>query len=536
MPAYLTAYGGGYDIGFASFLIWRDAMTADMPTAEESWDYFRYYNTQRSIGNNSGASRLFWDRYYYLIKRANNVLTLCTEDVNNKESYYRGAAYVYRAMSYLDLIRQFEYKHTGVATLDAFADENKIWGLTVPLITEKTTESEARNTPRQPFWAMYRFIYNDLCEAEKYIKKWPTTSSVDLPGLGAVYGFQARLWMEMASRFELYPADLDTQLQNEENSELAHLAKLNITSANDCYRKAAEAARLAISQGHTPVTEDQWMNAKTGFNTPVSSWMFGIVITTESSLAKNCTWESWPSYMSPETNYGMGSLEYGCYRMIDARLYSSIDENDWRRDTWIDPEFVAMADSDEKEAMFNERYKRNTNYPYSTFCKYKAYAGFKYHPANGDMQTSTVGNAVSIPLMRVEEMYLIEAEALAHSSSPAAGIEALNSFMTTYRMKAGKSYKSDASQLEDVIDEIWTQKRIELWGEGQVWWDYKRRELPIIRGYEGTNHPTLYRYNSYDNFVAPWTNYYIMQSVRDLNQLVVLNPDPTGAIKSLWTE
>ncbi len=537
MPAYFTATGaGGWDIGFAGFHIWRDAATADMPTAEESWDYFRYFNTQRSIGNSSGISKLFWDRYYSMIKRANNVLKICTEDVDNKESYYRGAAYVFRAMSYLDLIRQFEYKHTGVEKLDAYANENKLWGITVPMITENTTEAEARNTPRQPYWVMYRFILDDLAKAEKYLTKWPTSASKDMPDLGVCYGFQARLWMEMASRFELYPTDLATQLEKENATELAHLAKLGISDANDCYRKAAECARKAINRGYTPVTKDEWINAKSGFNTPVSAWMFAVIITPENGLAKNATWNSWPSYMTPETSYGLGGPDYGCYRMIDALLFSAINPDDWRRDTWMDPEFKDMADSDEKEKMFQERYQSITNYSYAKYCTHKAYAGFKFHPANGEMNTASIGNAVSIPMMRVEEMYFIEMEAMAHYQSPAAAIEALNNFMTTYRMKNGKTFKSTVSQLDDVIDEIWTQKRVELWGEGQVWWDYKRRELPIIRGYEGTNHPALYRYNSIPGFVAPWTNIYIMQSVRDLNSQVVLNPDASGAIPTLWTE
>ena len=50
------------------------------------------------------------------------------------------------------------------------------------------------------------------------------------------------------------------------------------------------------------------------------------------------------------------------------------------------------------------------------------------------------------------------------------------------------------------------------------------------------NHPDLYRYNSYPGAVAPWCNMYIVDRVRDLNQTVILNPDPTKAITTLWTE
>ena len=36
------------------------------------------------------------------------------------------------------------------------------------------------------------------------------------------------------------------------------------------------------------------------------------------------------------------------------------------------------------------------------------------------------------------------------------------------------------------------QKRIEFWGEGIIFWDYKRLELQVVRGQPGTNAPVSY--------------------------------------------
>lgn len=536
MASYMLSTGSpAYDIGFAAFHIWRDAMVADMPTNMESWDYFRYYNTQLSIGN-STSSTTVWDRYYYLLQKANLTLKNASTELDGEDAFYRGAAYVFRSMVYLDMARQYEYKHTDVAALDKIADERGLWGLTVPLITENTTEAEARKLPRLPFWHMYRFIYNDLCNAESYLANYHTAPTKAMPCLGVAYGFMARFWMELGSRFTLYPDDLATQIANEENAEIAALRPLGVTSAKECFANAATYARKAIGEGFTPLTRTEWYDKSTGFNTPNNSWMWAIIISPDNGLAKG-DWKSWAAYMAPEAAYGMaGDAQYDCYRMIDARLYSKIDPNDWRRDTWIDPEFVAITDEDMKKEAFAERYANVTAYDYDRFVKFNAYAGFKYRPGSGNMKTSTVGNVVSIPMMRVEEMYLIEAEALAHSQSPAAGLAALKSFMDTYRMVDGKTFTSSAKELEDVVDVVFTQKRIELWGEGQVWWDYKRRELPIERGYPGTNHPAIYRYNSYPRAVAPWTNFYIPDRVRDLNPMAILNPDPTRAITTQWVE
>lgn len=538
MPAYLTAHdSGAYDLGFMSFAIWRDAMTADMPCSDEGWDYFRYYNTQISIGPSGGIPTLFWDRYYYLLQRANSTISASSTDVNSVDAPFRGAAHVFRGMIYFDLARMMEYKHTNIEALDATADARNIWGLTVPIITETTTEADARHTPRVPFWHIYRFIYTDLLNAEKYLANTHTTASKDMPCLGVAYGYMARFWMELGSRFTIYPEDLETQIANETNADLASLAKLGVTSARECFANAATYARKAISEGFTPLTKAQWFDKTSGFNTPNDSWMWAIIISSENSLAKSETWKSWPSYMAPEAAYGMAYApgDYKNYRMIDARLYGKMNQNDWRRDTWIDPAFAALEDGTEKREMFASRFASVTALTYEQFCQYNALAGFKYRPGAGNMTTPSIGNAVSVPTMRVEEMYLIEAEALAYSQSPAAGLEALKSFMNTYRMAEGKTFYTTAVELDDVVEEIFTQKRIELWGEGQVWWDYKRREIAIERGYPGTNHPSIYRYNSNPRAVAPWTNFYIPDRVRDLNQMVILNPDPTRAITTLWT-
>ena len=65
--------------------------------------------------------------------------------------------------------------------------------------------------------------------------------------------------------------------------------------------------------------------------------------------------------------------------------------------------------------------------------------------------------------------------------------------MKTYRYS---SYQCTASAMEDFRKELILQKRIEFWGEGIIYWDYKRLELSVTRGYSGTNCPVGYRMNS----------------------------------------
>lgn len=531
IPAYFTTYSSDYywDTGFSSFGVWRDAMSADLPIYDAGYDYFTYYNTQTYLGNYESET-VFWRRYYYLLQKCNSVIPLCSEDPDGPDAIYLGMALAYRAWVYTDLMRSYEFKSTGVERLDNFAETNGLYGLTVPLITENTTEAEARNMPRAPFTQMFRFIMNDLNKAEKMLAKTMTAPAKNMVSRGAVYGMKARVWLEMGTRFFKHAEDLQMQLQAENNDEYTDLDKLGISSANDCFANAAAYARKAIADGYRPLSETEWYDSDNGFNTPVSSWMLCIIINSNNGLAKNCTWQSMPSYLSPEANYGVACSDYGAYRMIDARLYSEMNKNDWRRDTWIDPADVGS------QSAFESKYAKGTSLTFSEWQKYAAYAGFKFHPGQGARDVSTTGNAISIPLMRIEEMYLIEAEAAAHSEGPGAGKALLETFMNTYRMKAGKTFTCKDSSLDGVVDEIFRQKRIELWGEGLILWDYRRLEKAIERGYPGTNHPAEYRYNSYADKVAPWTNIYIPDRVNQLNPACKLNPDPSNAIPTLWKE
>lgn len=355
-----------------------DAMTEDYPTHDESWDYFRYFNAQLSIGND-GVSQTYWVRYYYMLQRANAVIGLSDPD-RQEDLYNLGSAIVFRSMVFLDLARMFEYRHTGVERLDNIAEERGIWGLTVPIVTEKTTEEESRNNPRAPFWKMYRFIYTDLLNAEKYLAGYRSATSKDMPCLGVAYGLQARLWLDIATRFEKHPEELAIQIENENNEEAREYVKLGISTAKECYAKAAEYARKTINQGFTPLTQTQWFDKSTGFNTPNNSWLWAIVLTSNDPVTKN-TWKSLTSFKCPEATYGVSGLEYAAYRMIGARLYSKIDEGDWRRDSWISPDFAEMSDGTEKQEEFDRTYANNTSYNYDKFVQFAPYTGLSSVPA-----------------------------------------------------------------------------------------------------------------------------------------------------------
>ena len=111
-------------------------------------------------------------------------------------------------------------------------------------------------------------------------------------------------------------------------------------------------------------------------------------------------------------------------------------------------------------------------------------------------QLSGVGNILNnsdFPLMRVEEMILIQAEGLAKSGNDAQAIQVLENFVKNYR---DPQYSVSGRGLS-LADEIWFQRRVELWGEGLVTGDMKRLGKPLVRfhGAGTSNEPDAFQFN-----------------------------------------
>lgn len=529
MPACMIVTGGStYDIGYyPTIIMMREAMGQDEVPASPEYNYYSLFGQCTAIGSSS-TIQFIYNQYYSALYKANLVLQACDPETYPEEGVYVANALVYRTLFNMELSEFYEYFPTGVEKLDAQAEATGIYGLTVPLQTETLTEAESRNNPRAPFQKMYRFILTDLNRAVEYLKPNPTAEDNTWASLGTAYGFMARLYLNLATRFERFPTDLTKMIESESDATLADLDKFGLNDANGYYAKAAEYARLAINQGYSPLSQSEWYDKSTGFNTPNHSWLFSVNYPSTCAIVTDGFWRSWPSYNSPEASYGISAAPYNSGRAIDVNLYNKINKNDWRRDTWINPD--EAGDS----LAYVNTYSKITSLDYKTWKNCAPYLSFKFRPGQGDGKTYTNGNAVSVPLMRVEEMYFIEAEATVHTQGVAAGKALLEDFMRTYRTTDGR-YVSNSNSQTAMIDEIVLQKRIELWGEGQTLKDFNRLGYPIIRGYEGTNWYDNYRLNSYPNFRAPWTIVYIPNTEAMQNVGIIQNPNPSQAIQ-LWVQ
>ena len=486
MPAFLNKYdvlgqGGsaGYDWGYGSIMHIRDIMTEDMPVVSSNYDHYSAWEGNYYIGPRYMSTQYIWNYFWKYVQTSNNIImALNPETADATQLDYLGVGYAFRAHSYLDMAQMFEFlENDGTDAVNASG--NNVLNLTVPIVKEDVTEEAARNNPRATRQEMFDFILSDLDNAEQYIVNLDRTVKT-LPDLSVVYGLKARLYMWVAD-----------------------------------YPKAQEYARKAIdTSGATPMTRDQWLSTTNGFNDiSVSSWLWGSQMQAEDDVVKSALL-NWTSWSSNEAVFGYASA--GPINMINVALYNKIADTDFRKLAWKAPAGSALEG-------------QNT-YCGSMGASLPDYASLKFRPAQGNGDVSTTGAASAYPLMRVEEMYLIEAEAAAHQNAT-QGRDLLNSFMQTYR---DAKYNCTASSTDAVVNEVVLQKRIELWGEGLTFFDVKRLNMSVTRGYSGTNFSEERRLNT--NGRPAWMNICIVQTEENNNSALIgyENPDPSD-VYTPWT-
>ncbi|MBR4968949.1 MAG: RagB/SusD family nutrient uptake outer membrane protein, partial [Alistipes sp.] len=270
-------------------------------------------------------------------------------------------------------------------------------------------------------------------------------------------------------------------------------------------------ARLAITESKaTIMTEGEYLNATSGFNTANNSWMWYLPQTTEgiTNLVNFIAWRS------SEATWGYGGKFV--FEGVTNNFYNRMSENDWRRKAFVGS----------NPAAWYKQYGYLTNYSEEEFlAAVPAYANFKFHPANGNTVSYTIGNVTDVPLMRVEEMYFIEAEATAHYDA-ATGKALITSFMTAHR-----DPEYTVAVGVDLIDEIIFQKRCEFWGEGILFYDFKRLDMGIDNAYEGSNAPGGTDFSTTSR--CPAWNLCIPQTETQQNNALEgkNNPDPSRTLK-----
>lgn len=84
-------------------------------------------------------------------------------------------------------------------------------------------------------------------------------------------------------------------------------------------------------------------------------------------------------------------------------------------------------------------------------------------------------------MMRTSEIYLIKAEAAAHLAGKESIAQETLKALRDARMKEGKIAKAVTETGDDLIKEIWLERRKELWGEGFALTDLIRNQQSVER-------------------------------------------------------
>ena len=422
------------DMALPSTMIIQSELLGDMyPGISDNvgYDWYRRYNTVQNIDSNTDYSYVPWFTLYKFIKSANDVIGVVDiETAAPAQKAYAGMAYACRAYEYYLLTALYEPAENIYTNID------NVKGLTVPFVLESTTAEQAKNNPRVPHDEMIAFILSDLDKAEKCLADYKSDNRL-APSLAVVYGLKAKVYL-----------------------------------LNEDYTNAAKYAGMAIEEATTnmkakPMTAAELVDEKSAFSKATAGWLWYVHYDAE-NMGNLCNFVGW---MSCEADWGYASLTQPA---IDKSLYDHIGETDYRKGWFLNPKKLDYAE-------------------YKT-CRDKAwieaapdYAAIKFRCIDGDYKTYSIGGASDVPVMRIEELYLIEAEAVGASQGVAAGVAKLNSFMKNYR---DKSYNYTATSLRDFQLEVLTQMRIEGWGEGWAFPSAKRLKPDVVQNYEGTNAPT----------------------------------------------
>lgn len=487
--------GDHFDFGYPGIFGATDRMVGEVfPVSQNLPGGNQYYDRWQAwlypdMGGLSatGWTDFFYLNYYQFIYSANEVISIASQSESGGVAL--GIAKAFRAMCYLDMARMYDPLPAKAPDRPSYESElEAVKGLTVPIVREGATLEQLENNPRATREEMFNFILSDLTDAESLLADYQPASK-NMPSQAVVYGLLARTYLWLGGFEETYEG---------------------FVTGTEAYKKAAEYARKAINaSGCTILTESQWLDPKTGFNTVNNAWMWAMIQTTDTVLNNLL---SWAAHMSLEAVYGYG---YGAQPGISVFSYERISDTDFRKKSYV------TADRSYAAA---QPYMSLTEEEFKTVAPY---ASFKFHTAGGEKSNFTIANVVDIPLMRVEEMYLIEAEATAHYDEATA-----RTLLTSFMAHRDPNYRIPAATT-DLVEEIIFQKRIEFWGEGIIYYDMKRLNMSMHNADTGTNAPSGAIISTDGR--APWWNCVIPLGAVQQNIALtnMNNPDPTGTVRSV---
>lgn len=419
---YMTVSSTHNDFGYPAVMLFLDSRGTDLVGLNTGYNWFNTGNALSDCNVNSYTSVLSWRHLYNQIFTANALLSsVGSESEDPATMFYIAQAQAIRAFDYFQLAQIFQF------TYDGHQQES-----CVPIITEaNAAEAAANGCPRATVEAVYAQILADLNAAIDNLANSginPSRIIDDKPkrlvSLATAYGLRARVNLVMHNWADA-AADARSAISSFSGAPYSMAA---VAKPSFCYLSDA-------------------------------SWMWGIAIA-ETDRVVTSGIVNWPSHLG-SLNYGYASV--GAWRKIAINLYNSIPVSDVRRGWFLDANSESVNLSEAQQA-----YVEGKGMP--------AYTQVKFAPYNDVLGQSTSAN--DVPLMRVEEMYLIEAEATAMGGNPTTAAQMLTDFVVAYR---NPEYVCSATTADEVREACWQQRRVEFWGEGISFFDIMRLKKGVDR-------------------------------------------------------
>ena len=214
------------------------------------------------------------------------------------------------------------------------------------------------------------------------------------------------------------------------------------------------------------------------------------------------------------------------YSRINNLLYDKIPPTDVRKGWWVDENLESPL---LKDVTWNG-VSGNAVAPLeieNVKLPFLPYTNVKF----GMNAIGSTVNDEDWPFMRVEEMILIQAEGYARNGQADKGRQILEDFVRTYR---DPSYSADAAG-RSLEDEIWYQRRVELWGEGFSNPDTRRLGKPLVRFHDqSSNFPAAFRFNMPAD--DGWWLMRFSKSETNTNTAVVNNTGGTLPVQDQYPE
>lgn len=411
------------DFGYPSVMMFTDGNGYDVVSDDNGYNWSGNDLDYSDRINTSRECQILWNDMYSIIYTTNNVIGSISADTDDPTSqFYLAQGMATRAFSYWVLAQLYQFNYVGHES-----------ALCVPIITnENSNDAALAGAPRGTVEEVYTLINSDIDKAIELLQSSSengvTRADKRYIDLAVAYGIRARI-------------DLSMQKWSDAAADAASAIE------------ASSAVPASISDVSSPAF---WTVNET-------NWMWGIIIAETDGVVTSGI-VNWISHMG-SLNWGYANYSGG--RQINKALYNSISSTDVRKGWWLNADLTSPnLTSDETSFMASS---------------YDPYTQVKFAPYKNILQTTI--NANDVPLMRIEEMYLIKAEGEAMSGGN--GKATLEDFVRTYR---DPEYVFNSA---DIQEEVFRQRRIELWGEGLNWFDVMRLNKGVDRRGGGYPNATM---------------------------------------------